>query len=522
MTLRRRLLLLLLPALAVLMLAGAFVDRRVATISTQDAYDQALASAAFAVAADLQVDGGAGRRLLGIPALLRDVEGDGGTDTSARDLAITGPGGALIAGDADLARLALARTPGADGGPLFQDARLRGRAVRLASVEVPFRGKVATVTIAETRARRERTQRVMLLGKLLLDFAELDMTLLVVWAAVYFGLHPLGRLREQAEAHSRRELQRFDETGVPGELRALVAAFNRVLELLHDAATAQRRFVADAAHQMRTPVAGLLAQIELLQSEPLSERAVAQLASLQRAAQSLAHAANQLLSLARAEPASALDGQFETVALDALVRDLVERHVTRADQAGIDLGAEACAATVSGDAWLLEDLLANLIDNALKYTPRGGRVTVRCGVEGGVDGEGVRDARDTRDAQAIHGAASIERAARGQPWLEVEDDGPGIPEAERGRVRERFYRRPGSPGYGAGLGLAIVEEIARLHQASLTIGAGPDGRGARLRVSFHSAALIVQRSRPDTREASAARAGGTAHAEAATVNAVSF
>ena len=107
-----------------------------------------------------------------------------------------------------------------------------------------------------------------------------------------------------------------------------------------------------------------------------------------------------------------------------------------------------------GDAWLLEDLLENLIDNALKYTARGGRVTVRSGLD--------------------------ER----HPYLEVEDDGPGIPEAERQRVRERFYRRPGSPGIGCGLGLAIVDEIARVHDATFTIGTGAQGRGARMRVRF--------------------------------------
>jgi two-component system sensor histidine kinase TctE len=111
-----------------------------------------------------------------------------------------------------------------------------------------------------------------------------------------------------------------------------------------------------------------------------------------------------------------------------------------------------------GDAWLLEDLLANLIDNALKYTPRGGHVTVRSGLEGAA------------------------------PYLEVEDDGPGIPEIERARVRERFYRLPGSAGIGCGLGLAIVDEIARVHGATLSIGAGPQGRGTRMRVRFGAAA----------------------------------
>lgn len=462
MTLRRRLLLLLLPALAVLMLGGAFVDRWVAAASTQDAYDQALDSAALAAAAALHLDDGARASPTG--------NAIDGRPPPARYLAIIAPNGALLAGDAALARLAPPRTSGSEAGPAFADAFFHGHAVRLVSRETPTAHGPVTVILAETRERREQTQRVMLLGKLLVDFAELDLTLLVVWAAVYFGLQPLGQLREQAEAHSRRELQRFDDARVPGELRPLVVAFNRVLELLHDAAQAQRRFVADAAHHLRTPVAGLLAQIEVLRSESRAAPLAGELALLQRGAQSLAHSANQLLSLARAEPVSAQEALHAPVALQALVKELVERHVQRADQAGIDLGAEAHAACIAGEAWLLEDLLTNLIDNALKYTPRGGRVTVRSGVE----------------------------ASRA--YLEVEDDGPGIPEGERARVRERFYRRAGSPGIGVGLGLAIVDEIARAHRGIFSIGSGTDGRGARLRVSFP-----LQPS-----EAAAAQAGAAA------------
>jgi len=337
---------------------------------------------------------------------------------------------------------------------VYADAVFGGLTVRVARIAVPTQLGVASVTVAETRERRQQAEYVVLLGKLLVDFAELDLTLLLIYIAVSFGLRPLGRLRDRAEAYSLPELQRFDDIRVPGELRPLVVAFNRVLELLHDAAQTQRRFVADAAHQMRTPVAGLLAQIELLQGDRRATRIGPELGKLQRAAQSMAPSANQLLALARAEPLSALQGEFKPVALDQLVHELVERYLERADQGGIDLGAEAGAVRVMGNPWLLEDLLSNLIDNALKYTARDGHVTVRSGI----DGE--------------------------RPFLEVEDDGPGIPESERARVRERFYRSPGSPGVGAGLGLPIVEEIARAHDATLSIGSGAEGRGARLRVRF--------------------------------------
>jgi two-component system sensor histidine kinase TctE len=310
------------------------------------------------------------------------------------------------------------------------------------------------ISVAETLERRARTQRVLLAGKLLIDFAELDITLLLVWIAVSYGLRPLSRLTEQVEQQTSAHRRPFDVEQVPGELRQVTVAFNRVLELLQDAAQVQQRFVADAAHQMRTPVAGLLAQIELLLKEPKASGVSTQIAALQLGIQQLARSANQMLALARAEPVSGVQEKFERVALKPLVEQLVERHIDRADRSRIDLGADTTAVSVSGNAWLLEDALENLIDNALKYTPAGGRVTTRCGME------------------------------NGRAFLEVEDDGPGIPESERQRVRERFYRRPGSPGIGCGLGLAIVDQIARAHHASLSIGNGADGRGTRMRIQF--------------------------------------
>ena len=168
----------------------------------------------------------------------------------------------------------------------------------------------------------------------------------------------------------------------------------------------------------------------------------------------VAHSANQLLALARAEPSANLADQFQNTDLAPLVERVIERNVDRSVKARLDLGADLEAASVAGSAWLIEDLLGNLVDNALNYTPAGAHVTVRCG------------------------------GGQSEPYLEVEDDGPGIPEAERSRVRQRFYRLPGSQGHGCGLGLAIVEEIARLHRAVVTIDAGAGGHGTKIRVQF--------------------------------------
>jgi two-component system sensor histidine kinase TctE len=452
MTIRRRLLLLLLPALAILMLLGGLADYWIAVATTRNAYDQALASAALAAAASMHSDDGK----LQINAAQRAAVTRGPDAEGSTLYAITGPGGELIAGTAGLpaAPVSSARAGTRGEGVSFRDADYQGLKLRVASLRSRSDAGPITITVAETLQRRASTQRVMLLGKLLVDFAELDVTLLLIWIGVFFGLRPLARLRERVEEQSASTLQRFDAAEAPGELRPLILALNHLLELRHDAALSQRRFVADAAHQMRTPVTGLLAQLELLLQSPAAIAVQGELAAINRGVKQLAHTANQLLALARAEPVSAVGEGFKPVALRPLVEQLVERNIDRAVSAGLDLGVEARAAQVIGDAWLLEDLLGNLVDNALKYTPSGGRVTVRCGVE------------------------------QGQPFLEVEDDGAGIPESERTRVRERFYRLPGSPGTGCGLGLAIVDEIARAHHATFSIGVPAVGRGARMRIRF--------------------------------------
>jgi two-component system, OmpR family, sensor histidine kinase TctE len=296
--------------------------------------------------------------------------------------------------------------------------------------------------------------RYMLATRWLIDFIVLDVTLLLVWIGVHQGLKPLLAVQRQIELNPVRELRSLDAAAVPAEVRPLVETLNLLFEMLREAARAQRQFVADTAHQLRTPLTGLLGSLEVMMREPAAVSLHDRLSALHEGMSRLAHSANQLLALARADPTTSLADQFEDVPLRAIVERIVDQNVDRALASGIDIGAEAEPVSVAGNSRLLTDLLGNLVDNALSYTPRGGRVTVRSGCD------------------------------QGQPFLEVEDDGPGIPEAERARVRQRFYRIPGSPGRGCGLGLAIVDEISRLHGAELTIDSGAQGRGTRLRVRF--------------------------------------
>jgi two-component system sensor histidine kinase TctE len=227
-----------------------------------------------------------------------------------------------------------------------------------------------------------------------------------------------------------------------------------LFKTLRSSVQSQQQFIANTAHQLRTPITGLQAQLDLLVAESAAAPVQSRLLTLQEGIRQLAHSANQLLALARADPAVNIATKNQTVPLDTMVGEVVAKFFDRALQSNIDLGVEVEPVSVLADPALIDDLLSNLVDNALKYTPAGGSVTVSGG------------------------------RRNGKAYLAVEDAGPGIPEGERQRVRQRFYRLPNSPGHGSGLGLAIVEEIAQLYGASVTIAAAAGGSGTRIVVQF--------------------------------------
>jgi two-component system sensor histidine kinase TctE len=437
-SIRRRLLLFLLPPLTLLMLVGVYINYHTTTLFIRAAYDQRLADLARALGTQIQLSGDPAH-----PGPLHSGE------PAAVVFSIRGSNGKLIAGEPRLP----AAPPGS-GTLSYGDASMDGRDLRLATYRLPTVAGVTAITVAEADDSRSNPGPFVLASTWLVDFIQVDVTLLIVWIGVHFGLKPLLTVRRQIEARSARELRPLDAASVPTEVRPLVDALNLLFEMLSGAARAQSQFVADTAHQLRTPIAGLLGSLQVLMREPAAAALQSRLASLYEGVSTLSHSANQLLALAQADRSTSLADGFRKTDLKSVVERAVERNVDRAVECGLDLGAECSPASIEANARLLDDLLGNLMDNALKYTPSGGRVTVRCGYEAG------------------------------QPYLEVEDDGPGIPESERPRVFERFYRIPGSPTGGCGLGLAIVDEIARQHDARLSIESGAEGRGVRIRVLF--------------------------------------
>ncbi|WP_207717503.1 sensor histidine kinase [Caenimonas soli] len=318
------------------------------------------------------------------------------------------------------------------------------------------------VALADGSDPRQQWARSILFKVLLPNLVLVTAAAFAVRWAVQRALKPLLDLREAVERRSPRDLSSIDESASPEEVRPLVNSLNRLFGLVNAQAESQRRFIADAAHQLRTPLAGLQAQVEAwAQAANIAgpgdgtvRLRTEQVNKLRGATRRTSQLANQLLALSRADARSMQAQPMQRVDLKELCADMLETHLDAATAKRIDLGLDAQAVQVMGHEWLLRELLANLVDNAVKYTPEAGTITIRCG-------------------RRPDGA-----------FLEVEDDGPGIAPAERQRVLERFYRVQGTQGEGNGLGLAIADEIARVHHSHLQLQPAAKGRGLRVTLSF--------------------------------------
>jgi len=277
----------------------------------------------------------------------------------------------------------------------------------------------------------------------------------LVWRSVGRALAPLDHLAKALASRTPSALEPLPESGAPEEALPLVRSLNDLLGRLRAALDAQRAFVADAAHELRTPLAALKLQLQLVERASSAEERALALADLKAGMERSTHVVQQLLTLARAEPEAAAALAGEPVSLAEILRQGVADHALLAEAKGVDLGAiqAADSAVVIGDAAALRTLLANLLANAIRYTPAGGRIDVDAGVSGG------------------------------RPYLEVADDGPGIREADRKRVFDRFYRRGSGSESGTGLGLAIVKAIADRHKAAVSLCDTPGG-GLAVRVDF--------------------------------------
>jgi len=364
----------------------------------------------------------------------------------------------FIAGDKGLPSPILASM--ANNEPFFSDGEIQGQRVRIVSVlTAPTADDTddVLISVAETLNKRRGMMNEILLAVVLPQLLLVLITSFHIWTGINRGLSPLNDLAKLIAQRSARDLNPISDAGVPLEVRSLTHTINALLDRLGANLKTQQRFIENAAHQLRTPLAGLKVQAErALQADNLETMKPA-LAHIKNSADRVAHLSTQLLVLARSESVSQSAQEFKAIDLIGLVRACCLDWVPKALERNMELGFDAPTTPVrlTGDETLLRELLGNLLDNAIAYGNPGGHISVK-----------------------------IEPSL--EPRLIVEDDGPGIQVKETERIFERFYRVPGSRGEGCGLGLAIVKEIADLHSAQINISSVPRGSGTRIEIVFGS------------------------------------
>jgi two-component system, OmpR family, sensor histidine kinase TctE len=390
---------------------------------------------------------------------------------------VLGARGEVLSGERDFPQ------PPEDERPLVGEVRLRDDEMRGLDVRIAYTwvkleiagSQPALVQVAETREKRSVLATEIIKGVMLPQFVILPLAVLLVWLALVRGIKPLSQLEERIRARKPDDLSPLDDKTVPLEVAPLVSSVNDLLTRLKDSIATQKRFLADAAHQLKTPLAGLRMQADLAQREAFNaEELKLSLKQIGRSSIRATHTVNQLLALARAESSSQATAR-QSCDLAQITMEAVQDCVPRSLDKHIDLGYDgaqpgAAGVALQGNPTLLKEMIRNLLDNAISYTPSSG------------DQPGVITARVLADpfGQVL--------------MVQVEDSGPGIPVAERELVFQPFYRALGTNVDGSGLGLPIVLEIARQHNAEVTLEDARPGQsppGTRFTVRFAAAQAVA-------------------------------
>jgi len=364
--------------------------------------------------------------------------------------------GRILAGNA--APISTLRSHQIPDRPVFFDGIIKGNKVRLATFVLHssprYKDHFVIVEVAETLNKRQRLAQEIVSNSLFPQAMIILLAPLIVWIGIGKGLAPLRFLQRDVARRSHLNLSPVDEGLAPKEVRPIIHAINDLMERLSHVLEAQNRFAGDAAHQLRTPLAGLKAQVELVARQSTLDDMRAAIQPLSVSIDRMSRLVNQLLALARSDHESGHATPFEAIDLNTLVSETTREWVPEALQKDIDLGFvdSTLPATIHGNPQRLRELISNLLDNAIRYTPKGGRVTTR--------------------------------ALSKPPSIIVEDNGDGIPPQERERVFERFYRVLGSRAEGSGLGLSIVREIALAHGATVRLDSNVRGKGTVVTVEF--------------------------------------
>lgn len=345
-----------------------------------------------------------------------------------------------------------------DTTPFFYEAKINGNTVRVVAMLLnnPLTTDKIIVFVAETVNKRQAMVTDVLLADLVPQLILAFIAGFYLINALKRGFKPLNSLALQIAQRSPRDLSPIGEKEVFSEVKILTKTINDLLYRLSVAITSQQRFVANAAHQLRTPLAGLKLQSERALRESDVSKMKPALEQIQSSADRASHTINQLLVLAKSAAADSMN-EFKRINLTEQAEQVCMEWVPKALQKSIEISFESSAKSIfiHGDAVLIRELLSNLLDNAVQYSHCGGQI-------------------------------NVELRHNPYPALIVEDNGNGIPEAEQTKVMERFYRMPGSAGEGCGLGLAIVKEIADIHQAQLILSSPAKTAGTRIEVVFHN------------------------------------
>lgn len=446
-SLRARLLKWLVIPLVALNLLAAGVAYWLAWIPAQTAFDQSLVDTAWALVPHMQESGTSVELSLSQQAeqVLR-VDHFDEVYFVVRDVR-----GRTIAGDSDFPEL---KSPEKLNAYVAYPAEMRGVNVRGITLRTVVGGEPILIGVAETRVKREQLKLRILWALLGIELLLLLLVVAVIRWVLARGFQPLQDLREDLARRRPDDLSPLAMEATPQEIVPFIRAMNDLLRRAQDSSRAKQDFLANVAHQLRTPLAGFKAQLEWLQEHHRRDNETAHSTALMLASTDrMARQANQLLALARSEPGDFERRRLGRISLDKLVSESVQQFVQQAAKKDIDIGFDLHATEVEGDGFLLRDLIDNLVDNAIRYTQSGGEVTVSC--------------------LTVHGAGV----------LKIEDNGPGIPDSEKDKVFTRFYRLDQTQA-GSGIGLAIVRDIVIDHGAKLSVTTGIDGRGTVFSVEF--------------------------------------
>jgi len=489
-SLLRQLLAWLLIPLVALLAFNAFLSYRTALDAANEAYDRLLLASVRAIADRVSVVDDEVR--VDVPYVALELFESKSQERIFYRVATAE--GATITGYEDLPLPP--RAPAIPDAPVFWRADYHDERVYLGALAKAFydsgpRGPVLIV-VGETAEARDALSREILVDSVGRQGLLIAVAALVVWVGLRRSLRPVVHLTNAIARRAPTDLAPIDGTGVQSEVRPLIDALNQHTGRLDELIAARQRFLDDASHQLRTPLAALKTQAEFgLSAVPargsgrgadLPEALRALLGDIHRTTDQTIRLVNQLLALARAEPQGVPSRDIADVDLDALARATTTELVPAARQKQIDLGFEGGGeGIVTGNRVLLHELIVNLVDNAIRYTPAEGRITVRVrsrSSEGGLAAEGRPGGR---------GATKL-------VVLEVEDNGPGISPEERERVFERFYRGSTATSHGSGLGLAIVKDICRSHAAAIELASPAEGTGLRVVVTFECRSTTLARS----------------------------